>query len=227
MSLANRINEFNRSLKFTGKLPQGIRIMNPYAENSEALAISSRFYQKYFDDEKPRKLILGINPGRFGAGLTGVPFTDSVRLENNCNIPVPGIDTRELSSVFIYEMIEAFGGPEVFYQRFFVSAVCPLGFVKLNAKGREVNYNYYDSKTLQEAVEPFIIKTLEQQISMGIDTSEAFCLGTGKNFKYLQKLNKTRQYFNKVTPIEHPRYVMQYKLKSKDEYIEKYLKILA
>lgn len=30
--------------------------------------------------------ILGINPGRFGAGTTGIAFIDPIRLENECGI---------------------------------------------------------------------------------------------------------------------------------------------
>ncbi len=33
-----------------------------------------------------RYLILGINPGRFGGGITGIPFTDPIRLQNICGI---------------------------------------------------------------------------------------------------------------------------------------------
>ena len=50
---------------------------------------------------------------------------------------------QELSSVFMYEMINAYGGAELFYKRFYITAVSPLGFVK---NGR--NLNYYDDKIL-------------------------------------------------------------------------------
>jgi len=49
--------------------------MNPFRENPEALIVSGKFYKKYYNDNNPRFLILGINPGRFGAGVTGIPFT--------------------------------------------------------------------------------------------------------------------------------------------------------
>lgn len=223
MTVADKIIAFNESLHFSDDLPDGIRIMNPYRENAEALKTSSAFYRKYFNDNHKRKLILGINPGRFGAGLTGIPFTDSYRLKDYCNMEIQDVSTRELSSIFVYNMIEAFGGPEKFYSRFLISSVVPLGFVKENEKGREVNTNYYDSKKLQDAVEPFIQETLEQQLAFNIESSICFCLGTGKNFKYLQQLNRKKNYFGTIIPLEHPRYVMQYKLKHQEEYIRKYL----
>ena len=226
MNFAEKIIAFNQSLHFNGKLPEGIGIMNPFAENQHALEISSQFYQKYYSDKKSRKIILGINPGRFGAGITGIPFTDTKRLEEKCGLAIPNVTTHELSSVFIYEMIAAYGGPDKFYNSFYINSVSPLGFVKTNTKGKEINYNYYDDASLLKAVEPFMIESLEEQLNFGIDTSTGFCLGTGKNYHYLNKLNKEKHYFDELIPLEHPRYIMQYKLKRKQEYIEKYLQIL-
>lgn len=227
MTIAEQIISFNKSIDFQGPLPDGIRMMNPYKENPAALETSSVFYRKYFSDNNPRKLILGINPGRLGAGLTGIPFTDTYRLKDFCEMEMPGVNTRELSSIFVYDVIEAFGGVEKFYSKYHISSVSPLGFIKENEKGKMVNYNYYDSKALQNAIEPFIIDTLEAQLEFAIDRSVCFCLGTGKNYKYLVQLNDRKKYFDQIIPLEHPRYVMQYKLKHKQEYIDKFVKLLS
>ena len=57
--------------------------------------------------------------GRFGSGLTGISFTDPQRLKNVLNID-HSFDMRpELSSEFIYEVIEAFGTPKDFFSSFF------------------------------------------------------------------------------------------------------------
>jgi hypothetical protein len=114
-TFADKVIAFNKALHFEGRLPEGIRIMNPFRENEFALPISTTFYKKYYNDNNVRHLILGINPGRFGAGVTGVPFTDTKRLQSECHIPFKGKETHEPSSVFIYEMINAYGGPEAFY----------------------------------------------------------------------------------------------------------------
>ena len=63
MSFAERVIKFNQGVDFTGNLPPGIKLMNPFRENPEILAVSSAFYRKFYDDNNPRKLILGINPG--------------------------------------------------------------------------------------------------------------------------------------------------------------------
>ena len=223
-TFADRIIAFNESLRFEGALPQGVRVMNPFLENPNALEASAAFYKKFYDDQRDRVLILGINPGRFGAGLTGVPFTDPKRLRDECGITCyDGPPAHEPSSGFIYSMIEKFGGVHAFYSNFYINSICPLGFVSINAKGREVNYNYYDSKALTTAAYGFILQTLEQQLSFGIRRDVCFCLGTGKNADFIRKLNQEQGFFQEVIPLEHPRYIIQYKSKSMPDYIDKFL----
>ena len=45
----------------------------------------------------------------------------------------------------------------------------------------------------------------------------AFSLGKGTNYKFLKKLNEDHQFFDKVIPLPHPRWIMQYRRKSKEE----------
>ena len=226
-SFADKIIAFNKNIGFNGVLPDKISIMNPFKESKEAMSISSAFYKKFYNDNNKRHLILGINPGRFGAGVTGVPFTDTKRLFNECGLEFPGKATHEPSATFIYEMIHAYGGVEKFYGDFYIQSIFPLGFTATNEKGKEVNYNYYDSKELTEAVYDAIIENIRKQIKLGIGTDVCFCFGTGKNEKFLKKLNEEYQFFKKIIALEHPRFIMQYKFKTKDLYIEKYLKAFA
>jgi len=51
----------------------------------------------------------------------------------------------------------------------------------------------------------------------------AFCLGDGKNYKYLNALNTEMRFFNTIIPLSHPRFIMQYRVKKKHEFIGKYL----
>lgn len=221
-TFADRIIAFNEQLDFSGTLPTDIRIMNPYKESREALVCSTAFYRKYYSDNEPRHLILGINPGRFGSGMTGVSFTDPKRLVTQCEIPYSGQMTHEPSSEYIYDMINAFGGVQAFYSKFYIHSVCPLGFTIIGKKGNEVNYNYYDKPGLQKAVYPFIIENIKKQIKMGFETDLCFCFGTGKNYAFLAKLNEEMQLFKRIVPLEHPRFIMQYKSKNKQLYIDKY-----
>jgi hypothetical protein len=223
-TFADKVIAFNKQVQFEGKLPKGIRIMNPFREDPAIIPLSSTFYKKFYDDHAKRHLILGINPGRFGGGVTGVPFTDTKRLKNECGIAYPGKETHEPSAVFVYDVIHAFGGVEAFYKKIYINSICPLGFTSVMPNGKEVNYNYYDSKELTAAVYDFIIDSIRKQIALGVDTDVCFCFGTGKNEKFLKKLNEEQQFFGKIVALEHPRFVVQYKSKSKQEYIDKYLR---
>ena len=118
-------------------------------------------------------------------------------------------------------MIEAFGGPDKFYSTFFITAISPLGFTK---DGK--NLNYYDIKELQQSLEHFIISTINKQLDFGANTKCAICIGGGKNFKFLSELNKQRHFFDLVIPLDHPRFIMQYRRKKLEEYVEKYLNAL-
>jgi hypothetical protein len=222
MTFADKILLFNRELSYFGKLPKGISIMNPFREE-QIISITKQFYEKFYDDNKTRYMILGINPGRFGAGVTGVPFTDTKRLTGECGISVSGIATHEQSSVFVYEVIKAYGGTEKFYSDFYINSVCPLGFTFKNEKGREVNYNYYDDVNLYKAVYGLITQSILKQIKFGISTDVCFCMGYGKNAHFLNEINSKEKFFKKIVALEHPRFIVQYRLKRMAEFVDKYL----
>jgi hypothetical protein len=221
MTFASQVLSFYKTLNIEAKLPKDIVTLNPY-RNDYTYSLCEKFYNKYYNDSKPRKLLLGINPGRFGSGLTGISFTDPIKLERDCGIPNSFPKKPELSADFIYAMIHAYGGPEEFYKRFFISAISPLGFTK---DGK--NINYYDDKDLQKAIIPFVINSINAIIGMGIDRTTCFCIGEGKNIAFLQKLNDEQGWFQSITPLSHPRFIMQYKRKLVPVYIDDYLQKLG
>jgi hypothetical protein len=195
--------------------------MNPYA-GAPVRGYLRAFADKYFADNNERVLVFGINPGRFGAGITGVTFTDPVALTDACGIANTMPRRRELSSIFVYDFIDRYGGPRDFYRRFFLTALSPLGFTRDG-----LNLNYYDDRKLADAVTPFITKTIEQQIALGGRRDRAIVLGTGENYRFFQKLNETHGFFREILPLEHPRFIMQYKRKRLDEYLAKYEGVFA
>jgi len=216
MSNAENILKFYRSLSIKAKLPPGVEVMNPYQDET-AYALSKKFYQKFYNDTQPRSFIFGINPGRFGGGVTGVPFTDPVKLEQ-IGIPNDLKKKVELSADYIYRMINAYGGPAKFYGDFYITALSPLGFTK---DGK--NLNYYDLRELQQAAEPFMLQCIREQLAFGVNRERCYCLGEGKNFNYLSSINKKHGFFKEVIPLAHPRFIMQYKRKHIDTYIHDYL----
>jgi hypothetical protein len=66
-------------------VPPEVEVMNPYADPT-AWGLTQTFYRKYYSDDQPRTFIIGINPGRFGGGVTGIPFTDPAKLAEKCSI---------------------------------------------------------------------------------------------------------------------------------------------
>lgn len=199
----------------------GIDIMNPYKE-AAAWAVTQQFYPKFYNDNRPRVFIFGINPGRHGAGLTGIPFTDPIRLAGKCGIANDFIKRGELSSEFVYEVIDAFGGPAAFYGRYHFTALSPLGFMR-NGK----NLNYYDDKTLLKSFEPFMLSCICRQLETMPTFPVCYCLGEGENYKYFSRVNERQGFFREIIPLPHPRWVMQYRRKKVSEYVRLYREKLS
>ncbi len=193
-----------------------VSILDPL-KLAETKQIIKQFYSKYYADNKKRLAFIGINPGRLGSGLTGIGFTDPVNLEEFCGIPNSFQKKHELSSRFIYDMIQSYGGVNSFYSDVFISSTVPYGFVK-----NDINLNYYDIKSLEEELTPYIKAQFEQQMHF-LRSDVAFVIGKGKNYKFLERLNKSEGYFDRLEVLPHPRWVMQYRLKRKTEFIEEYV----
>jgi len=210
------------------RLPKGVHVLDPLrGENAtEVKRIVRDFHRKYFNDDRLRSLMLGINPGRLGAGSTGLCFTDTKRCESDLGIAVNGFRTHEPSSDFFYRVVRAMGGAEEFYKSVYVQAICPLGFTRTGPKGSPINLNYYDDRALQEAITPFVVEWLQELIATGMRTDTVFCIGTGKNLAFLETLNAEHHFFERIVALEHPRFIMQYKAKSMDAYVRKYVEAL-
>jgi hypothetical protein len=221
MRQSDAILDFYRNLRPRFPLGDGISIMNPYKE-SATWAVVTKFYEKYYADDRPRMFIFGINPGRHGAGVTGVPFTDPIRLVEKCGIPNDWKQQAELSSQFVYAVIDGCGGAEVFYGRYHITALSPLGFVR---DGK--NLNYYDDKELMKAFEPFMLRCIRRQLVTMPTYSVCYCLGEGENYKYFSRINNWHGFFKEIIPLPHPRWVMQYRRKKMDEYVKLYVEKLS
>ena len=117
--------------------------------------------------------------------------------------------------------IHAYGGPERFYKHFFIGSVCPLGFVKAGK-----NINYYDDKELQQTVKPFIVENLKKLLSFPVDSDTCICIGGEKNYKFLDGLNSQYGFFKNILPLPHPRFILQYRRRDRDLYVQQYLDAL-
>lgn len=100
---------------------EGICVLSDFLQHP---GVMEAFWSRYYGNELPREVICGLNPGRLGAGLTGVPFTDFQTLSRW----LPGIDRRdsEPSAQFFAKVAEAVG-VEAFFRRFYVTNISAVG----------------------------------------------------------------------------------------------------
>ena len=218
---AETILGFYRQLSPDFVIPEEVSVMDPFNDPASWL-VTEAFYRKYYSDQKSRVLIFGINPGRFGGGVTGIPFTDPIRLERDCGIKNDFRKIAELSSHFIYAVAEKYGGVRKFYEDYFITALSPIGFTR-----NGINLNYYDEKYLIKATEPFIVDCIKKQVDAIQPNNIVFCLGEGTNYKIFRKLNEKYAFFKDIIPLPHPRWIMQYRRKKMEEFVELYVKELS
>ncbi|GAB4014670.1 uracil-DNA glycosylase family protein [Spirosoma koreense] len=220
MTFADKAISYYHTLSAPPALPPGVGVMNPYHQ-PEVRQIVEEFYTKFYNDNRPRVFVLGINPGRFGAGVTGISFTTPQNLRRYCGIDNSLRDTPELSSRFIYQVVDALGGAETFYGQFFLTSLFPLALTK---DGK--NYNFYDDRTTTEALWPAITETVRTQTHFGYDRRVGVCLGR-KNETYLRRLNDQQGFFDRIVSLDHPRYILQYRSRDVNTYLEQYIQTLG
>lgn len=227
MTFADKAITYYNTLSAPTNLPPGLGVMNPY-EQPQVQQIVRAFYTKFYSDQNPRVFLLGINPGRFGAGVTGISFTTPQNLRRYCGIENDLRDTPELSSRFIYQVVDAFGGAQAFYRQFFLTSLFPLALTK-DGQGRDggpLNYNFYDDRQTTEALWPAITQAVSQQLTFPADRRVAVCLGR-KNETYLRRLNDQQSFFERIVTLDHPRYILQYRSRDLPSYLDLYIRTLA
>ncbi len=212
------INYFN-NLNALENMPPGIEVMNPYPDKT-VKAIVKEFFTKYYNDNNPRVFIFGINPGRYGGGLTGISFTDPVALKNECCIDNSLSNRKEISSEFVYKVINEFGGTGKFFSGFYLTALYPLAIIK---DGK--NCNYYDSKELIDTFKTEIYSSVSKQMSFGGRKDVVISFGK-KNGAFLKHINDEMKLFGRIEILEHPRFIMQYRRKSLTKYISRYIELM-
>lgn len=224
-TFGDHLYTFYTTLRLEATLPSGIAAMNPYLRPETQTCVRT-FCDKYFADNKSNRVsVWGINPGRFGGGLTGLSFTDPVILREVCGIQNTLGTKRELSAEYVWSVIADYGGAERFFGDFFLTALCPLGFVQ-QKEASEINYNFYDDKALFQAVKSFMVEAMREQIAMGLRQDVAVCFGTGKLHAAFEAINAEYSFFERILPLEHPRFIMQYRRTELEAYRRKYGEVL-
>ncbi len=221
-TFADRLFRFLTHFPPPAALPDNVEAANPYREPA-AHALLHRFGQKFYADDRPRVALLGINPGRFGGGRTGIAFTDPAALAQLCGIGHDLPPQRpEISSQFVYRVVAALGGPAEFYRHFYLGSLYPLVLLR---EGK--NYNYYDSPALIKALWPDMQLSVRQQVQdVGLRRDVAVCLGR-RNAVFFHRLNDELELFEKIIVLDHPRYLMQYRRRDLDANVARYVAALG
>lgn len=214
------IERFLTTLRFDGDLPSGIEILDPYT-NPETRRVVHEMVTRYYTDAPPRLGMWGINPGRFGAGITGLSFTDPWAVSNLLNIDTTLTGRRELSAEFISMVIESYGGPTAFYRDVYMCALSPLGFVM-----GDKNINFYDDPKLIRSIVPFVLSSLQTQHQAGLIADRCIILGTGKLKTFAEREVKSTMGYKYIEYLEHPRYIMQYQRARVTMFVDRYVETI-
>lgn len=186
----------------------GIVVLSDFVKNPEGI---SAFWRKYYGDAIPRVMICGINPGRFGAGMTGIPFMDFMSLSRL----IPGIDREETekSASFFFQVVCLFG-VETFFRTFYVSNFSSVGYMKEGG-----NLNYYD-------LPPAALAVVERNFITEI--------GIVKPTHIISLGESVQQSVRKLLPasvdcslrLPHPSWVATYRANEMDQWALRYLEVL-
>jgi hypothetical protein len=118
------------------KLKKGQRVLNVH---SYALPAYEAFLERYYASPRARVAGIAMNPGKFGAVQTGIPFTDwprglellpdlAKRVDRSVGLPN---SNREQSGRRVYAWgLKRFGSYEAFFEEFLVLLTCPLAVLE-------------------------------------------------------------------------------------------------
>lgn len=194
---------------------EGISVLTGFVEN---VKLVREFYQTYYTKQNNNRVVLcGINPGRLGAGKTGVPFLDFHSLSRM----LPGIrdNDSELSAKFISTIIEKIGR-ERFFEHVYLTNISWFGFTKGN---KNINYYELDEKLQREFTNGFI-KEMEM-----IDPKVIVPLSKDVKKSLIQLKKEKGLDVEIAQPLSHPYYYSNFKtrvelgIEKYNEVIENYL----
>jgi len=216
-SFAQFVERFLTQVSISDHLPSGIEILQPYG-NPEVRRVLHEMCVRYYSSSSRRIGVWGINPGRFGAGLTGLSFTDPWAVHHDLGITTTLSGRREMSAEFISMVIAAYGGPTSFYHDVYMSALSPLGFIRDG-----VNINFYDDPALEKLMTPNIIRWMNDVFEHRVRRDVTILLGSGKLRTFMERSVREAAGVSEVVYLDHPRYIMQYRRRDVVRYVQLYV----
>ena len=217
LTVRDQVINFYANFRKTNFFDSSYQLHNPFDAPSRRAAIEE-FCAKFYDDDKPRVHLIGINPSRLVTSSTGVNYTDGFALKEFCGIDNSFSKSRELTATFFYEMINQVGGSETFYSRVFAWAALPVAITDGNSYT-----NYYDVP--EESVRELVLNNLRWMMSLP-NLGRLVIVGTGENKKFLESLPGYPFGYNEIVSLPHPRWIMQYNRKNIAKYVDEYCKAL-
>lgn len=150
------MNELVKVSRALSRVISKIEFVEPVTHVYNPLQYAKRSHELYlnrFGDGPKEAVFIGMNPGPFGMGQTGVPFGDVGFVRDWMGIeapvdrpakehpkrPVLGFDCErsEVSGSRLWGWAqERFGTPERFFSRFLVLNYCPLLFMESTGRNR-------------------------------------------------------------------------------------------
>ena len=174
---------------------ENIHILTGFIENKDLV---NNFYKQVYSEIQPRIVLCGINPGRHGAGKTGVPFLDYLSLSKF--FPDIKNTDREHSAQFVYKVIESYG-KDRFFNSVYLTNYSWFGFETISNNHRK-NVNYFElPKNIQSVIEESFLEEMEiLQPKYIIPLSE-------KVEQSLKDLKRRRRLDYEIMPrLKHPYY---------------------
>ena len=187
----------------------GICIPSDFVNNREGIAA---FSERYYGNSVPRIMICGINPGRLGAGKTGIPFLDFGSLSQL----IPSMERldSENSAGFFFQVVKSFGA-ESFFKAFHVTNFSSVGYLKGG-----VNFNYHD---LPQAALETVERNFLEEVRV-VKPTHVVSLG-----------KEVHQSMRKLLPagidcslrLPHPSWIATYRSNDMDHWVLRYREALA
>lgn len=181
-NLVDNMLEFYNKINDSNELKQNnVTVLNEFITNEKFIR---EFYEKYINNniDNIKVVMCGINPGRYGAGKTGIPFIDF----NSLSEMLPSISRKgnERSAEFFYSIIKNYGAKS-FYSNIYVTNICSIGFEK-NKKNH--NYNKLSENIKGLIYEDFIEKMRVLNPNVIIPLSKE----VEKTLKYLKSIGELK-----------------------------------
>jgi uracil-DNA glycosylase len=186
-----------------------ICFLSDFILNKEGI---NSFWQTYYGDSVSRVVICGINPGRHGAGKTGIPFVDFQSLAQL----ITGVDRQdsERSAKFFFQVVRQFG-VEDFFNSFYVTNVSSVGFMR---DGKNLNHN-----ELPESALTVVERNFMQEMAI-IQPTHVISLGEVVQNSVRTLLPAS---VDCSMRLPHPAWVTSYRGKEMHEWTNRYLSMLG